>query len=100
MYHLSALSELPADPSESNPHQDLTTPKEVLKRNAQPGDVNNIQQGIQMSITANFQVLQQKLRRELMFRGYRVSTECLELCFYSISQDGGHISSRILRSQG
>ena len=76
---------MPADPSESNPHQDLTTPKEVLKRNAQPGDDNNIQQGIQMSITANFQVLQQKLRRELMFRGYRVSLFFLKFFLENIN---------------
>ena len=37
----------------------------MLKRSGQPGYEESTQQGIQVSITANFQVLQQKMRREL-----------------------------------
>ena len=60
------------DSSEPESSLDYTAPKGVSKRSADPGNGDNVKQGIQVSITANFQVLQQKLRRELMFRGYRV----------------------------
>ena len=59
--------------SEPETSLDYTAPKDVIKRSADPENGDNVKQGIQVSITANFQVLQQKLRRELMFRGYRVS---------------------------
>ena len=62
------------DSSEPETSLDYTAPKDVFKRSADPENSDNIKQGIQVSITANFQVLQQKLRRELMFRGYRVGS--------------------------
>merc|ERR1712228_953130 len=59
--------------------------KVLMKRSASATPEEGVRQGIQVSITANFQALQQKLRRELLLRGVR---------------EGDNFSSRILRSQG
>ena len=46
--------------------------KVFMKRSASATPDEGVRQGIQVSITANFQALQQKLRRELLLRGVRV----------------------------
>ena len=56
-------SDLLMSHSESDPEDTRIMERIMEKRNSGSG-----QQGIQISVTANFYVLQQKLRRELMLR--------------------------------
>ena len=56
-------SDLLMSHSESDPEDSRIMERIMEKRNSGSG-----QQGLQISVTANFYVLQQKLRRELMLR--------------------------------